>query len=117
MPTLLKIRQVAEICLVRKEQVNEAVRILGIPQSRVSEIKNSSVCYQEAVNILYKKDKPLQQRITLDEISFAVEFYLSDSMTLPEIDDELKLKPGTCLILTKTPIWTLEKYRFERWGL
>ena len=42
MPTLLKIRQVAEICLVRKEQVNEAVRILGIPQSRVSEIKNSS---------------------------------------------------------------------------
>ena len=116
MPTLLKIRQVAEICLVRKEQVNEAVRILGIPQSRVSEIKNSSACYQEAVNILYKKDKPLQQRINLLDIESAVELFIL-GMTLPEIDDELKLKPGTCLILTKTPIWTLEKYRFERWVL
>ena len=117
MPEPLKIRQVAEICLIRKEQVNEAVRILGIPQSRVSEIKNSSVCYQEAVNILYKKDKPLQQRITLDEIQFAVSAFVAGAFTLPEIDEELMLKPGTCLILTKTPIWTLEKYRFERWEL
>ena len=117
MPEPLKIRQVAEICLIRKEQVNEAVRILGIPQSRVSEIKNSSVCYQEAVNILYKKDKPLQQRIELVAIPFAVELFIVNRMTLPEIDDALSLKPGTCLILTKTPIWTLEKYRFERWVL
>ena len=116
--TKYQINQVAEICLVNRKPVKDAVQVMGLIQPNVSEIKNNSVTYLAALDILCRKKgyKPLLQRITKDQMKEAVRLFIKESMTLPEIDNELKIKPGTCRLYSKTPIWKLECYRQKRWG-
>ena len=111
-----KVKQIADLCIVQGKSVKEVMLITGMEQSRVSEIKNSNAGHIVAIDILCEKNKPLLKRITRKKIRSAVAMHVDRRLTCAEIDEELDLKPGSCLMLTRSPIWKAEKFRLTRYG-
>ena len=111
-----QMKLIAEICIIREQPLKWAVEATGLTQPEVSMLKNSHLAYIRAIDMLCDRNAPLLKRITRKQIREAVALHVDELLTTDEIDERLNLKSGTCLMLTRSPIWKKEKYRLTRFG-
>ena len=111
-----QMKLIAEICIIRELPVKWACEVTGLSQPEVSLLKNSHLAHIRAIDLLCERNAPLLKRITRKQIREAVALHVNEFMTTDEIDERLELKAGTCLMLTRSPIWKREKFRLTRCG-
>lgn len=112
------IRRIAEECIIKERPVGEVAREMRIKQKKASMIKNSHRTHILAIEILRQQpeNRELLKRITPKQIAKAVELHVNELMTVDEIDDRLRLRQGTCRMLTRSELWKKEKYRLTHFG-
>ena len=74
-------------------------------------MKNTHECYDYAFEILATGYKTVMERIPKYKVKDAVRLSVEQMMTNKEIDTELSIREGTTLMLTRTPMWKVEKQR------
>ena len=105
------VRWIAQICIVEERSVSDAVTETGLPQDYISRMKNTHECYDYAFEILATGYKTVMERIPKYKVKDAVRLSVEQMMTNREIDNELSIREGTTLMLTRTPMWKVEKQR------
>lgn len=107
---------IAEICILKRQPLKVAMQATGLTKPEVSMVKNSHLAHLRAIDLLCEQNQPLLKRITKKKIRQAVALHVNQLLTTDEIDEQLALKSGTCKMLTRSPVFKVEKHRLEKFG-